>query len=88
VFQPVERALAGERRAVRPLRLEPVGEQREHRIVAQLVMVVDVLVAERDTDDPLPDQSRERVHHLVLLATILKARRDPLDQANRAIRVP
>ena len=45
VLQPVERALAGERRAVRPLRLELVGEQREHRVVAQLVVVVHVLVA-------------------------------------------
>jgi hypothetical protein len=42
-FQPVERTLAGERRTIRPLRLELVGEQREHRIVAQLVVVAHVL---------------------------------------------
>ena len=87
VFQPVERALAGERRAVRPLRLEPVGEQCEHRIVAQLVVIVDVLVAQGDADDPLPDQRRQRVHHLVLLALIHEARGDPLDQPDRAIGV-
>jgi hypothetical protein len=28
------------------------------------------------------------VHHLVLLAAILQARRDPLDQPNRAIGMP
>ena len=77
VFEAVERALAGERRAVRPLRLEPVGEQREQRVAAQLVVVVDVLVAQGDADDPLPDQGRKRVHHLVLLAVIDKASRPP-----------
>jgi hypothetical protein len=87
VFQPVERALAGERRAVRPLRLEPVGEQREHRVVAQLVVVVHVLIAQGDADDPLSHQGRQHVHHLVLLAVVLKARGDPLDQADRAIGV-
>ena len=87
VFQPVERALAGERRAVRPLRLEPVGEQCEHRIVAQLLVIVDVLGAQGDADDPLPDQRRQRVHRLVLLALIHQARGDPLDQPDRAIGV-
>ena len=42
----------------------------------------------RDADDPLPDQGRESVHHLILLPTILKARRDPFDQPNRAIGMP
>jgi hypothetical protein len=56
--------------------------------VAQLVVIVDVLVAERDADDPLPDQGRERVHHLVLLAVIRKAPGDPLDQPDCSISVP
>ena len=88
VLQAVERALAGERRAVRALRLEPVGEQREHRVVAQFVVVVDVLVAQGDADDPLPDQRRQGVHHLVLLALVDEARGHPLDQADRTIGVP
>jgi hypothetical protein len=88
MFQPVERALAGERRAVRALGLELVGEQPEHRIVTQLVVIDHVLIAKRDADDPLPDQGRDGVHHLVLLAVLLKARGDPLDQPNRAIGMP
>jgi hypothetical protein len=88
MLEPVERALAGERRAVGPLRLEPVGEQREHRVVAQLVVIVHVLVAERDAHDPLPDQGRQGVHHLVLLAVVLEARGDPLDQPDGSISVP
>jgi hypothetical protein len=50
-------------------------------------VVVHVLVAERDADNPLPDQGRQGVHHLVLLAAILKARRDPLDQPDGSIGV-
>jgi hypothetical protein len=88
VFQPVERALAGEQRAVRALGLEPVGEQREHRVVAQLVVVVHVLVAQGNADDPLPDQGRQGVHHVALLPVVLKACGDPLDQPERAIGVP
>jgi hypothetical protein len=88
VLQAIKRALAGERGAVRALRLEPVGQQREHRVVAQLVVIIHVLVAERDADDPLPDQGRQRVHHPILLAFIDEARGDPLDQPNRAIGMP
>jgi hypothetical protein len=73
---------------VHALRLEPAGEQRQHRLVAQLVVVADVLVAEGDADDPLPDQRRQRVHDLVLLAFIHEACSDPPDQADRAIGVP
>jgi hypothetical protein len=67
-----------------------LGERGPNPVPAakQLVVIVHVLIAERDADDPLPDQGRESVHHLVLLAAILKAPRDPLDQPDRAIRVP
>jgi hypothetical protein len=56
--------------------------------VAQLVVVVHVLVAQGDADDPLPDLGRQGVHHLVLLAVIHKAPGDSLDQPERAIGVP
>ena len=38
--------------------------------------------------DPLPDQRRQGVDHLVLLSAVSKARRDPLDQPDRTIGVP
>jgi hypothetical protein len=44
--------------------------------------------SERDADDALPDQRRQRVHHLGLLALIDEARGHPLDQADRAVGVP
>jgi hypothetical protein len=51
-------------------------------------VIAHVLIAQGDADDPLPDQGRQAMHHLVLLAAIPKARGDPLDQAERAIGVP
>jgi hypothetical protein len=56
--------------------------------VAQLVVVVHVLVAKRDADDPLPDQGRQGVHHLVLPAVVLEAPGDPLDQPDCSIGMP
>jgi hypothetical protein len=51
-------------------------------------VVAHVLVAGRDADDPLPDQRRQRVHHLALLALIAEARGHPLAQAERVIGAP
>ena len=59
-FEPIERRLAGHRRAVLARCRQLPGQHRHDRIVAQLVMVVEVLVAERDPVDPLPDQRRNR----------------------------
>jgi hypothetical protein len=43
VLEPVERALAGERGAVLAPRLELAGECCQHRVVAQLVVVDEIL---------------------------------------------
>ena len=83
MLQPVDRALPRQRRAVLALRLQLVGEQRQHRITAKGVVVVDVLVAEGDRDDPLANQGGKRVDHLLGLPMIGEARRHPLDQPDR-----
>ena len=62
-FQPVQRRLAGQRRAVRPLRRKLAGQHRQHRIVAQFIMVVEVLIAQRDADHPLHHQVSDLVLH-------------------------
>ena len=49
-LQPVERRFAGDRRTILPPRLELARQHRHHRIVAQLVVVVEILVAERNAD--------------------------------------
>jgi hypothetical protein len=52
-FQSLQRRFAGEPGDISPARLERVGEQGEDRIVAQLVMVVEILIAERHPVDAL-----------------------------------
>ena len=63
MLQPVQRALASERRAAPVPRLEPTKHHPEHRVVTQPVVVDQVLVAERDAEHPLPDQRRHLVDH-------------------------
>ena len=88
VLQPVDRALPRQCRAILALRLQLVGEQRQHRITAKGVVVVDVLVPQRDRDDPLADQRRQRVDHLVGAPMIGEACRNAFDQPHRPVRLP
>jgi len=87
VFQPVQGALAGQRRAVVPLRLQPLRQQRQNRIVAQLVMVVDILVTQRNPGDPLAHHHRQTVNHQLRPPLIVEASRDPGKQPDRPIRM-
>jgi hypothetical protein len=88
VFQPVQRALAAERRTAGTARLQPFREQRQDGIETQLVVVGDVLIAEREANDPLADQGAQRMHHSAPIAPVNEARRDPIDQPDRPIRLP
>jgi hypothetical protein len=47
VLEPVQRALAGKRGAALALSPEFVSERRQHRVVAQLIVVEEIFVAER-----------------------------------------
>jgi hypothetical protein len=84
-FEPVQRRLAGHRRAVRPLRLELAGQDRHQGIVAQLVMIVEILVAERQREHPLADKRCHAVLDQLRPAPVLKARGEPLDEPDRPI---
>ena len=88
VLQPVQRRLAGERRAVRPPRLELAGEHRHHRIMAQLVVVDQVLVTQRQGEHTLANQRRDAVLRQRRIATVLETSRKTRDQANRPLRGP
>ena len=79
-LEPVERRLAGDRRAIRPLRLQLAGQDRHQGIVAQVVVVVEVLVAERQPEDPLANERRHAVLDQLGLAPVIEARREPLHQ--------
>src|SRR6202043_1782004 len=78
-FQPVERRLAGDRRAVLAARRELAGQHRHHRIVPQFVVVVEVLIAERDAEHPLADQGHHLMLDQVLATYIVCAAKFPTD---------
>ena len=67
------------------LAVELAGERRQHRVVAQLVVVDQVLVAERDAEHPLRHHRLDRVLDLRLDATVVEAGREPRHQADRPI---
>ena len=49
-FQSVERALARQRRAISAACRELASQHRHHRVVAQMIVVDQTLIAERDAD--------------------------------------
>src|SRR5271169_5662080 len=55
-LEPVQRRFPGDRRARLAPRRELAGQNRHHRIVAQLVMIDQILVTQRDPKHPLADQ--------------------------------
>jgi hypothetical protein len=55
-LQPVQRRLASHRRAILALGLKLARQHRHNRVVAKLVVIVEVFVAERDAEHALPDQ--------------------------------
>ena len=85
-LQPVERRFAGHRRAILAPRRKLAGQHRHHRIMAQLVVIVEVLIAERDPEHPLADQRRDLVLDQFRAPLVVKARRKPIHQSDRTIR--
>lgn len=61
MFDPVQRALRRQRRAVLAMPLELAGEQGQNRVVPQLVVVVEVFVSHGDPHDALRHQRLDRV---------------------------
>ena len=53
--------------------------------LAQLVVIVEVLVAQHQAKDPLPDQRLDPVLEIAGIATIGEAFTEPTDQAQTAI---
>jgi hypothetical protein len=82
--QTVQRALARQRRAVRPPRRKLATQRRQHRVMAKLVVVDQVLVAQCDAIDPLTDQRRNLVLDQLRIAVVNKSRRKPIDQPDRS----
>jgi hypothetical protein len=85
-LQPVERALARQRGAIRPARREFPRQHRHHRITAKLIVVGQVLVAERDANDPLHDQRPNAVFDPFRRPPIGEAGGKPLGEPDRSVR--
>ena len=69
----------------RSRRFQLAGQHRHHRIVPQLVVIVEVLVAERDPEHPLTDQGRYLMLDQLRSATIDEARGKAIDQPDRPV---
>jgi hypothetical protein len=84
-LQPVQCRLACNRRAILAPRRELARQYRHHRIVPQLVVVVEILVAKRDPENPLTDQGRDLMLDPLRMPLVVKARRKPVHHSDRSI---
>jgi hypothetical protein len=71
-LQPIKGALARNRRALRPAGLKLARQDRHHRVVAELVMIGQILVAERDPKHSLTYKCLSLVLDQLRTARILK----------------
>jgi hypothetical protein len=62
MLQPVQCALARQRRGLIAIALELAQKHAKNRIAAQVVVVVEILITERQAEHALRDQSLERMH--------------------------
>jgi hypothetical protein len=71
-----------------PLRFQLPQQRSEDRIVAQLLVIVQVLIPQRQAEHPLPDQRPDRVFDQVRVTMIGEAFRQAINQTDRLIRSP
>jgi len=55
--------------------------------MAQGVVIVDILVAQRNRRNPLADHGAQRMHNKARIALVAEAGRDPIEQADRLVGV-
>jgi hypothetical protein len=84
-FQPVERRFAGQWRTILAARRQLAAEHCHHRVVAQLVVVDQVFVAQGNPEHPLTHQARHLVNHQIGITVIGKAAGKALDQPDLLI---
>ena len=87
-LQPVQRALAGQWSAVRTPRRKLAGQDRQHRIMTQFVMVDQVFVTERYTNDPLHHQGLDRMLDECWIARVGEAASQTPGQSDNPVRCP
>ena len=85
-LHPVERRFAGQRRTILAARRQLAGQHRHCRVVAQLVMIDQVFIAQRQRKNPLPDQGSDGVLDQLPRAAVGKTIGKPIDQPDRPVR--
>ena len=89
VLETIERALARQCFTVRPQhRMQLAGQHAERRVFAQLVVVIEVLVAQHQAEDPLSHQCLNPVLNVTSIATVGEATGEPTDQSKATIHLP
>ena len=73
------------RRAIAPPRGKLAQKNRHQRIVAKCVVVVEVLIAQRQAKNPLADERRQAMLDQIAAPAILKASGEALNQPDRPI---
>ena len=84
-FQPVERRFAGQRRTIRTSCFKLAAQHRHDRVVPQLVVVDQILIAQRNPEHPLTHQARHFVYDQVSRTVIGEAAGKALDHSDLLI---
>src|SRR6516164_1402500 len=84
-LQTIQRRLAGYRRTILTPSLQFAGKNPHHRIVAQIVVVDQILVAKRDAEHTLSHQRRNLMLDQLLTPCVIEASRKPRHQSDRSI---
>ena len=84
-LEPVERRLARHRRAILSPRFKLAGKNRHHRIMAELIAIDQVLIAQRQSEDALADQRLDLVLDQLLAARVTKAGGKAIIEPDRPI---
>jgi hypothetical protein len=87
-LQPVQGRFARHRRAVLASGFKLARQNRHHRVVTKVVVVVQVLVAERDGEHALPDERGDRVLDEPRVSGVAKTSRKPPNHLQASIRGP
>ena len=88
MLQPVERGLAREHRAIGAAGFELARDEAQYRIVAQGIVIVEVLVAKRNAVDALGYECFEPVLDILLAAGVAETGRSLPGEPDGAVRLP
>jgi len=87
-FEPVQRRLARHRGAIIAARLKLAGEDRHHRVVAKLVVIDQVLVAQRQSEHAPADQRLHLMLDQLLAAHVAETGSKAINEPDRPVRRP